>query len=138
MATSPQFVNTPNSGASLAACRISTANTNRDGSGTIALLVTGGTNGTRLDRVNVQATSTTTLGMVRFYLVDNAGTPNKRLLFEMQVNAINPSVSIPAFTGEWGRSDGQPLVIIPSGWSVQCSTNNAESFDVIPTVCGDL
>ena len=140
MATTPQFANTPNLGANLSAARISTANTNRDGTGTLATLVTGGANGTRVDRVNMRALSTTTAGILRFYLADAEGTPNIRLIHEIAVSAITPSATVRAggYDNDWVRSDGQPVVIVPSGWTLRVSTEKAESFDVIPIVSGDF
>jgi len=138
VASTPAFANTPNLGASLSAARISTANTGLDGSGTLATLVTGGASGTRVERVNVKAIVTTTAGMIRFFLCDSAGTPNKRLVHELPVSAVTPAASTPAFESEWVRTDGQPLVIVPSGWTLRVSTHNAESFDVVPVVSGDF
>jgi len=137
VASTPQFANTPNLGTNLTAARISTANTGLTGTGTVATLITGGASGTRVDRVSVKATATTTPGMIRFFLFDAQGTPAKRLLHEMPVLAVTPAGSIQAFESEWVRTDGQPLVIVPSGWSLCVSTNNAESFDVVPVVSGD-
>lgn len=47
---------------------ISVANTNRDGTGTLATAFVAGPNGARVDRIDVQATATTTAGMVRAYI----------------------------------------------------------------------
>ena len=138
MAATPQFVGTPNLGASLSAARISAANTARDGSGTLATLITGGSNGTRVDRVNLKATSSTSLGMIRFFLCDNQGTPNKRLIAEIPVAAITPTASVKTWEDEWVRTDGQPVVIVPAGWTLRVSTHIAESFDVVPVVSGDF
>lgn len=57
----PIFVLTP----VLAQAQVSAANTNRDGTGTIVDLVTGGTYGTRIDKVRICATGTTTAGVIR-------------------------------------------------------------------------
>ena len=138
MATSPQFVTTPNLGTNLTASRISTANINRDGTGTLATLLTGGASGTRPDRVRIKATGTTTAGMIRFFLADNQGTPAIRLIHEISVTAITPSATIESFAAEWVRTDGQPLVIVPSGWTLRVSTHNAETFDVVPILSGDF
>ncbi len=145
MATTPAFANTPNLGTDLNACRISAANTNRDGTGTVYSLVTGGANGTRVDRVTITAISSTTTGMIRFYLKDNAGSPHTRLVKEILVNAITPSGVLQAFAYEWCRnglngqpSDGQPVALVPNGWQLLVSTNNAESFDVVPSISNNF
>lgn len=75
---------------------ISAANTNRNGSGTIVTVATGVAAGTRVDEIVIQATGTTTAGMVRLYVsVDNGAT--WRLFDEVPVVAVVPSASLAAF-----------------------------------------
>lgn len=138
MASSPQFTSAINLGATLAAARISTANTARDGSGTLATLVTGGTSGTRIDRIQAKATATTTAGMIRVFLADAEGTPNIRLVYEIIVTAITPTASVKTWEDEIVRTDNQPVLLVPSGWTLRASTHNAETFDVIAVVSGDF
>jgi hypothetical protein len=123
MATSPLFVALPQS----FAVSISTANTGRDGSGTLVLLVTGAASpGTRIDKIRAQAAGVTTAGVIRYFLDD--GT-TKRLIKERLVTAITPSASVAAFEDEWTIPDG---IILPSAsWSIKVSTNNAENFNVV-------
>jgi hypothetical protein len=64
MATSAQYASTVKTGMT----SISTANTNRDGTGTLGVVYTAGAGGARLDSVNTQASGTTTAGIVRYYL----------------------------------------------------------------------
>jgi hypothetical protein len=101
---------------------ISTANTNRDGTGTIGTVYTAGANGTLIERVDISATGTTTAGVVRLY-VHNGSTAF--LWKEILVSAITPSTSIAAFT----RAVRERLYM-PSGWSLRASTHNAETFNV--------
>ncbi len=137
MASTPQFVSVINLGSNLTAARISTANTGLTGAGSVATLLTGGSpSGTRVDRININATGNTTLGFIRFFLNDSSGSAF-RLIKEIQVSAINQSSSVPAFQAEWVRTDGQPLVLVPLNWTLRASTHNAETFDVIPVVSGD-
>jgi hypothetical protein len=119
----PIFTLTPHIGAA----RISTANANRDGTGTLGSLFVAGANGSRVERVEITATGTTTAGMIRFFTYD--GT-NYRAIKEVPVSAITPSASTAAFASEWARTDGYPLMVLPSGWTLYVGTNNAESFDV--------
>lgn len=133
----PNFTSAVNAGGNLLTTRISAANTNRDGTGTVYVILTGGANGTRVDRVQWKATGTTTAGVVRLYLKDT-GTPSTRLIAEALVSAITPSATIKSAEGEFVRTDGQPLVLVPSGWTLLASTHNAESFDVVATVAGDF
>lgn len=134
MATTPNFTLTPNPGADLSTQRMSAANTNRDGTGTLYLICTGGSNGDRVDRVQVKATGTTTAGVIRLFIRD--ASTNYRLLGELLVSAITPSATVKTWEGEFVRTDGQPLCLLKSGWALYGSTHNAESFDIVATVNG--
>lgn len=125
MAATPLFVALPQSWA----VSITTANTARDGTGTMALLVTGATApGTRVDKIRVQASGTTTVGVIRYFLDD--GT-TKRLLKERLVAALTPSTSIVPFEDEWTIPEG--IVLPNASWSIKVSTHNAENFNVVAT-----
>lgn len=117
----PRFVDA----AVLAVGQVSTANANRDGTGTIATILTAGIQGTQVDLVRVVATGATTLGVVRLYIHDGA---NYRLYEEILVSAITPGVTVAVFEAEFVPT--QPLVL-PTGYSLRASTNNAETFNVI-------
>lgn len=122
--------------------QVSTANTARDGSGTIATIVTAGSGGTRIDHIEIQATGTTTAGQIRLFLHD--GT-NARLWREISVTAVTPNTSTtPAWHYEMdGNSQNEVLtystpqrfiflpLILQTGWSLRASTNNAETFNII-------
>jgi hypothetical protein len=123
--TSPIFTLTPH----ISSARIATANTNRDGTGTLGSVATGATNGTRIDRVTISATSTTTAGMVRLFIDD--GAANIRLIREIPVTAATPSGTVQAFFYEFARTDTYPVEVLPSGYILKAGTNNAESFDVV-------
>ena len=98
MATTANFALIPNIGRA----RISgtgALNTSRDGSGTdgttIFLAFTAGVNGSRVDRVIINAAGTlaaTTAGMVRVFHSTGGGL-NKRLWREWQITAATPSAS---------------------------------------------
>jgi hypothetical protein len=132
MATQAQYASVPKVGIG----QISTANANRDGTGTIGTVFTAGTNGSRVDRIVIQAISNTTTGMVRLFLHDGA---NARLWEEVSVSAVTPSNTVPAFATTLSTPlnvDILPLTI-PTGWSLRASTNNGEAFNVI-AIGGDL
>lgn len=124
MASSPSFAATPRT----AVVQVSTANTSRDGTGTIATVITGGTSGSRIDSVQVVATGTTTAGVVRLFLHD--GT-NARLFDEILVTAITPSTTVQVFGAVRQYSMTQPVILATNSWSLRASTNNAETFNVI-------
>jgi hypothetical protein len=131
MATTAQFTAQPN----LEYSQLTTANTNRDGTGTIVTLASGpaasAANGVgeRITRVVVQATGTTTAGVIRFYLSLDNGTTN-RLILEKLVPAITPSTSVSAFRIEVSELVG---LMLPGGGQalLRGSTNNAETFNVM-------
>lgn len=132
--TTPRFTATP----IIAAASLSAANTALDGTGTVVTLVTGATHGTRIDRVVVKATATTTAGMIRMFLHDGS---NFFLIAEKIVSAITPSGTVEAWGGVINGTAGQgvfditddpenDIFILPSGYSLRLSTHNAETFKV--------
>jgi hypothetical protein len=127
MATTAQYASTVQN----AQVQISTANTNRNGTGTLGTVMTGATNGTRIDDIYIVATGTTTAGVVRLFISD--GT-NIRLWQEILVAAITPSTTVAV----WSASLLNQGLLLESGWSLQASTNNAETFNVLVTRAGDF
>jgi hypothetical protein len=121
MAIDPAFAATPRSSSGL----LSTANTNRDGSGTLVDLFTAGTVGSKISEVNITAIATTTAGMVRLYIYD--GT-NNRLLKEIPVSAVTPSGTVAA----WAATPWEPShLVLPANYKLKGSTHQAESFHAI-------
>lgn len=127
MATSPNFAGSPR----LGSAALSTANTNRDGTGTIVTLLSAGASGSRIDGIVIQATATTTAGMVRLFLHD--GT-TARLYDEVPVLAVTPGASVPAWSATLGNNaplaSGRYPLMLPSGFSLRASTHNAEVFSI--------
>lgn len=107
---------------------IATANTNRDGTGTIGTLATAhATNGSWIDNIVIQAAGTTTAGVVRIYIYD--GT-NYFLFWEQMVTAITPSATVQAFNAKLDFSQPGSKLWLPAGYSIRVSTHNAETFKV--------
>lgn len=135
MSTQPAYA----SSAVLAVQAISTANTARDGTGTIATLVVGRVPGTRIEKILVQASGTTTAGFVRVFKKDTGLTlnadgtvasysaPTWRLIKEIAISAATPSASVAAATGEWAPDNG---ITLSPHESFGVSTHNAENFNV--------
>ncbi len=119
MAATPQFIKSPVIGSA----SISTANTNLDGSGTLATLVSGSAKGTPIKRVRAIATGTTTDGFIRLFLHDGS---TARLYQQIPVSAATPSATVAAWEGEIELYD----CVLPSGHSLRVSTHKAESFAV--------
>lgn len=129
MATTAQFAATMRSDC----VAISTANTNRDGTGTIGTVLTAGASGTRIERINIKATVTTTAGIVRLYI--HNGT-SYFLFKEVLVSAITASGTVATFESSQAFGSATPL-FLPSGYSLRASTVAAENFN-ITAIGGDL
>ena len=106
---------------------IHTANTARDGSGTIGTVLTGGANGTRVTRIIVQALVTTTAGVVRLFIDSGAVI---YLWKEILVAAITGSATVLEFVSVLNLL-GELALVLPSGYILMASTHNAESFAII-------
>ena len=124
MATAPVFYTTQRA----AMATISSANTNRDGSGTLGTVFTAGASGSKIERIIAQATGNTTAGMVRLYIHDGSSA---KLVDEILVTAITVGAGTRAFREERDCSQPGSLMILPTGYSLRASTHNAESFNVI-------
>jgi hypothetical protein len=121
----PYYYGTPTIGNPV---QISTANTNRDGTGTLGTIYTGTTNGTVIVSVNIHSPVTTTAGMIRFYIADGTHT---YLFDEVPVTAITVSASVAGFQATW-----QPQIplVLPNTWILKASTHNGEAFNLTPAV----
>jgi hypothetical protein len=74
-------------------------------------------------QINIVATGTTTAGVVRIFVYN--GT-NYFLLREVLVSAITPSTTVAVFSSTLVFSN----LVIPTGYSIRVTTNNAETFHV--------
>lgn len=128
MATTPQYTSSTN----VRVVKLpATANTARDGTGTLTNVFTAGSNGSRIESIMIQATGTTTAGMLRFFHVN--GT-SKNLLFEVPVTAVTPSGTALAFALNLYTSTVYKMyfpIFLNSGDSIEVASNNAESFNII-------
>lgn len=128
MATTAQYASTIQT----AQVQISTANTQRTGSGTIGTLIVGATNGTRVDDIYITATGTTTAGVIRLF-VGNASNL-AQLWQEILVTAVTPSTTVAV----WSASLLNQGLVLKSGWYIAASTEKTETFNVIATRAGDF
>lgn len=119
MATSPAFASTPRAASAV----VSAANSARDGSGTLATVMTAGAAGSRVDEVVILAHGTTTAGAIRLFVHD--GT-TARCIYEQMIAAVTPT------TAQRTERYSLPFsnLYLPIGYSLRASTNNAESFTV--------
>lgn len=124
MAAEPAFAVTPR----IASVNVATANTNRDGTGTVTTLITGAATGTRIAEIVCQAKVTTTAGMVRVFLHDATGGGSTYYLFdEVSIAAATVSATVKGTRQSVLYAN---LVLPNDNWSVRVSTHNAESTDV--------
>jgi len=142
MAAQGNYASVPRNGG----VTISTANANRDGTGTLGTVMTGATRntsanppltgGSRIDGLAFAARGTTTAGMIRLFIHD--GTSN-RLFAEIPVQAVTPSATVAAWSARATpeTADFMPIVL-GDGQTLKASTEKAESFDVIPFRAGDF
>ena len=125
------MASTPNFAATALApdvVQISTANTARNGTGTVGTLTTGTVNGVVIEKITVKAAGSTTAGCIRFFISTNSGT-DKRLIAEVSVSAITASASLPAYVSLVPQLNG--LVLVGTSSVLYCSTEKAETFNVI-------
>jgi hypothetical protein len=130
--TKPIFALTPQIGLGV----ISTANTNRDGTGTIVSIFTAGLNGAHIDKIKIKAQGTTTAGIVMLFLLDGTNT---RLWQEIVIDAITPSTSVASFeiTLTPDNNDDMPL-ILPDSWTLGAAPQKTETFNIIAQPAGDF
>ena len=114
MATSPQFTSIPN----CEGITLSTANS-------IQTIITAGSNGSRLDRVFITATSTTSAGNIRLYV------SGKRIK-DVPVKAITATPGVANFMAEVTLD-----IVLANGQTLQASSTTSDSFDVV-AISGDF
>ena len=126
MSVNAQFAATPNYGI----VAISTANTAKDGTGTLGTVLTAGSTGSRIDGICIKATVTTTSGAIRLFI--HNGT-TAFLLTEIPVIAVTSSATATSFEAQLNGSTMSQLfpITLPTGYSLRASTNNAESFNIM-------
>lgn len=107
-----------------------TANTNRDGTGTIADIFTAGADGSFINSLVIKATVTTTSGMVRFYVHNGSAwfLWHEENVTPVTVGAANPGeeIDVEFFKG----------MALKAGWKLGYAPHNAENFNAI-CVYGD-
>ncbi len=123
MANFPSYASNPRA---VNRASVGTANTNRDGSGTIETIATGSAAGFKVLRVVAQATVSTTAGMIRLYLSTDGGSTWK-LFDEIVVSVITVGPGVAGFRGEVAYTD---LTLYGTSVKLGASTHNAENHEV--------
>lgn len=107
--------------------QIQTANPNLNGTGTMSTLVVGTNPGTVVDEVTINATGTTTAGMIRMFIYDGTNT---RLHSQIPVKNNTPS----ATSASWGIVLRPLNLKLYLGQELRLSTEKAETFHVTASV----
>jgi hypothetical protein len=125
MADTPAFVATPAIGVN----DVSTANTARDGSGTIETIFTADANGSRVEEIVVKATADPADSVVVIFLHDGS---NYFVFDEFDLgNPAAASTTVEAYRA----SRTYENLVLPSGWSVRASITVALTSGVINVFC---
>jgi hypothetical protein len=109
MANVPAFASTPRIGFGA----VSTANTNRDGTGTIVDIITGVAAGTRVNRVVLQTTGDPADSIITLFLYDGAAY---RLFDEIDLG--NPAAASTTVTGAHYERSYTDLVLPSASWKL--------------------
>lgn len=121
MATSPVFAVIPRIGMA----ELSAANANRDGTtGTYVDVIVGASTGTRIAEIVVQASVTTTAGMVRLFITNGVTT---RMFDEVTVTAATVSATV---KGTRLSTTYNNLILPNASWKIIASTHNANNINV--------
>ena len=124
--TAPVFTLTPKS---KTIAGTATANTSRTTFATGFDVVTGATDGTRVEGIWFTAVGSTTAGMIRIWQYESVAA-GYFLIGELPVGAITASGTVAAWQGYWAPPLG-PLVLA-SGDKLGFTTNAAEAFNATP------
>jgi hypothetical protein len=120
--TTPIFTLTPVIGAG----QVTTANTDKDGTGDIVTIIVGGTDGTRITKIRILATVTTTDGVVRLFIGDGTTT---RLWQEIEIAANTVSATNAGYSADFDLADESAL-ILPYNYTLYASTEKSEAINV--------
>lgn len=131
MGASPVFASTPRVGVGA----VSTANTNRDGTGTIVDIITGVTAGTRIDRVVATATDNPADSVLNLFLHDGSTS----YLFD-QIDLNDPTAAgtnVESYRVEKAYED---LYLPSSSWKLRAAITVAPTGGVLNVFAfgGDL
>jgi hypothetical protein len=114
MATQAQYASIPKVGN----VSITTANAARDGTGALGILFTAtptNASGSRIDRIQIDASATVTAGMVRFFITQGRqGTPISTITFVTTTATVTTTVNHGLTTGDLVTIQG----VIPDQYNV--------------------
>jgi hypothetical protein len=129
--TSPIFLLTPHvSGISTG----TSANTNLDGTGTVATVFTAAANGSKIEKVILQHMGSNTGTVIRLFVnngATNATATNNFLVYEVALASNSVSQTAASTRVE------VPLdLVLPNGYKLNCTTGTAIASGVMVTAAG--
>lgn len=122
MASGPAFAVTPKIGAGLVPA---TADTSRTAPTNATTILTGGSSGTKIERIIFQGVGTTVAGVVCLFAHDGS---TYHLLDEVVVTATTPSTTVAAFRTERAYQD---LTLPSSSWTLRVTTQIAGNQSLV-------
>lgn len=132
MSAGPSFSNTPKT----ETLKVSAANTNRDGSGTIVYSSPAPVQGRVVQAVKFAAEGTTTAGNLRMFIDDGTGGVGHARMWDEESSAgSTPSATVLPITGYFDVPVAG--LALQSGYRLGFAVNNAEAYD-ITIIWGDL
>lgn len=106
---------------------LTTANTNRDGTGTIVDVFTAATDGSRPAYIKAIATGATTAGIINLFIYNGSAW---KFWTQIAVSAITPSATVLAWEGFVPPEEVESLVL-ETGWKIGAAPTQTEGFNVI-------
>lgn len=129
--TSPIFTLTPNVGGIVAdgdggtAGPLKTANTNRDGTGTVTTIFTAGANGSYIKKIRLRAVGTNVATVARVFL--NNGSSNATIANNRFLHEISLPVTTASATLALQPIDIELNIVIPASWRVYVTVGTSVS-----------
>jgi len=133
MSTSAQYASTPKVGSAL----LTTADTSLTAPSTVGTVLTAGSNGSRIDYIDIQGVATTTATLINLFIFD--GT-NYFLWQQVPVQAVTSGTTAPAFSATLssnGNANIMPLTL-PTGYSLRATTTVSQTGVRVIAYGGDF
>lgn len=124
--TNPVFVDTPKTWIA----RCTTTNTNRDGTGTIVSVATGGTDGSLIESVEVAAEGATTPGYLNLFLSSDSGVTWRFWRSIGPFSTLTPSATVDCWQDKLS-TDYLPLPLSGATQVLGAAATIAGNFTVI-------
>lgn len=122
---------------------ITTANTAKDGSGTVVTAFTAGENGSRIDQIKVRALGTNVATVLRFFInngLTNTTPENNTLIHEVTIAATTLSEVAALADNDIlitkGMSVAVPIPYLPAGYKINCTIGTTIAAGLVVSVMG--